>query len=77
MAMCGPFLADGPAICIRDASFAWSFTAQPVLRNVDLVVPRGHLVAVLGAVGSGKSALATALLGELVRLEGHVATRVS
>ena len=39
--------------------------AQPVLRGVNLSVPRGHVAAVVGEVGSGKSTLVQALLGEL------------
>jgi ABC-type multidrug transport system fused ATPase/permease subunit len=39
--------------------------AEPVLRDISLRVPRGSLVAVVGLVGSGKSALVHAVLGEL------------
>jgi ABC-type multidrug transport system fused ATPase/permease subunit len=39
--------------------------AEPVLRDVSLRVPRGSLVAVVGLVGAGKSALVQAVLGEL------------
>ncbi|KAA0175458.1 hypothetical protein FNF27_03158 [Cafeteria roenbergensis] len=37
----------------------------PVLHDVTLRVPRGQLVAVIGPVGSGKSSLLAAVLGEL------------
>jgi ABC-type multidrug transport system fused ATPase/permease subunit len=36
-----------------------------VLHNITLSVPRGQLVAVVGPVGSGKSSLLAALLGEM------------
>lgn len=39
--------------------------AEPVLRDVTLRVPRGSLVAIVGLVGAGKSALVQAVLGEL------------
>ncbi|KAA0153767.1 hypothetical protein FNF28_06903 [Cafeteria roenbergensis] len=44
--------------------------ACAVLDNVTFGVPRGKLLAVVGAVGSGKSALCSALLGELYRESG-------
>lgn len=37
-----------------------------------LEVARGELVAVVGQVGSGKSSLVAAVLGEMTRLGGHV-----
>ncbi|KAK2111666.1 Canalicular multispecific organic anion transporter 2 [Saguinus oedipus] len=38
----------------------------------DIQVPKGALVAVVGAVGCGKSSLVSALLGEMEKLEGEV-----
>ncbi|KAK4057952.1 hypothetical protein OIO90_001171 [Microbotryomycetes sp. JL221] len=42
------------------------------LRNVNLTIPKGQLVAVVGPVGSGKSSLLQALIGEMKRLRGTV-----
>ena len=42
------------------------------LRDVSLIVPRGQLVAIVGAVGSGKSSLLQGLIGEMRRTEGSV-----
>lgn len=42
--------------------------AQPVLRDINLVIPAGTLAAVVGEVGSGKSSLLAALLGEMESL---------
>ena len=39
---------------------------------MNLRVPQSQLVAVVGAVGSGKSALISAILGEMEKLEGKV-----
>ncbi|MFT3700585.1 MAG: ABC transporter ATP-binding protein [Kofleriaceae bacterium] len=44
---------DPPSIELRNVHF--SYGAEPVLRGVDLRVPRGATVAVVGATGSGKS----------------------
>jgi len=45
------------------------------LQDISLVVPQGSLCAVVGAVGSGKSSLLAALLGEMERKEGSVEMR--
>jgi ATP-binding cassette subfamily B protein len=45
--------ADGPAIELANVHF--SYGAEPVLRGVDLRVPRETTVAIVGATGSGKS----------------------
>jgi len=45
----------GPAVEL--ASVHFSYGAEPVLRGVDLRVPRGATVAIVGATGSGKSTL--------------------
>ncbi|MDQ3286981.1 MAG: ATP-binding cassette domain-containing protein [Pseudomonadota bacterium] len=46
--------------------------ANTVLRDINLEVPRGQVVAVLGPSGSGKSTLLSALTGELVPAAGRV-----
>ena len=45
---------------------------RAVLRDIDLVVPRGSVTAVLGPSGSGKSTLLAALTGELEPAAGTV-----
>jgi phospholipid/cholesterol/gamma-HCH transport system ATP-binding protein len=45
---------------------------RTILRDVDLVVPRGSVTAVLGPSGSGKSTLLAALTGELEPAAGRV-----
>ncbi|KZV72166.1 ABC transporter, partial [Peniophora sp. CONT] len=47
---------------------------EPVfeLKDVDFTVARGKLVAIVGAVGSGKSSLLQALIGEMRRTAGSV-----
>ena len=44
---------SGPAIELGGVHF--SYGAEPVLRGIDLRVPRGATLAVVGATGSGKS----------------------
>uniref|UniRef100_A0A8C9FWW6 ABC-type glutathione-S-conjugate transporter n=1 Tax=Pavo cristatus TaxID=9049 RepID=A0A8C9FWW6_PAVCR len=47
------------------------------LHSINLLVPSGALVAVVGHVGCGKSSLVSALLGEMEKLEGEVAVKGS
>ena len=42
------------------------------LSDVSLSIPKGSLVAVIGAVGSGKSSLLNGILGEMKRVSGQV-----
>ncbi|KAJ8331738.1 hypothetical protein QVD99_001987 [Batrachochytrium dendrobatidis] len=42
------------------------------LRNINIQIPRGKLVAVVGPVGSGKSSLLNAFVGEMKQLSGTI-----
>ena len=42
------------------------------LKDISLTIPRGQLVAIVGAVGSGKSSLLQGLIGEMRRTTGNV-----
>ena len=48
---------------LRDVTFHYPDGERPALRALDLDIPAGFLVGVTGPVGSGKSALARAILG--------------
>lgn len=41
----------------RNLSFTYPGTAEPVLKNVNLKIPKGSTLAIVGKVGSGKSTL--------------------
>ncbi|KFR12084.1 Multidrug resistance-associated protein 1, partial [Opisthocomus hoazin] len=60
------------SITIRNGTFCWSKEASPCLRRIDLTVPQGSLLAVVGQLGAGKSSLLSALLGELEKMDGSV-----
>jgi ATP-binding cassette, subfamily C (CFTR/MRP), member 1 len=56
---------------IDDGTFSWG-NDQPTLKSINLRVPKGNLVAVVGSVGSGKSSLISAILGEMEKVQGTV-----
>ncbi|KFV00461.1 Multidrug resistance-associated protein 6, partial [Pterocles gutturalis] len=68
---CGELLLQA-SITIRNGTFCWSKETSPCLRRIDLTVPQGSLLAVVGQVGAGKSSLLSALLGELEKMDGCV-----
>jgi phospholipid/cholesterol/gamma-HCH transport system ATP-binding protein len=61
--------ADEPAIVIADLSVAF---ARPVLRHIDLEIPRGCLYGLIGPGASGKSVLLKCLAGLLRPQHGEV-----
>ena len=58
-------------------ALAKSYGRHPVLRGVDLEVPAGSLVAVVGENGAGKSTLLKLLSGTLAPDSGSIAVRGS
>ena len=50
-------------IQLRDVSFSYSGSEESVLSNVDLTIPVGSRIALVGRTGSGKTTLAHLLLG--------------
>uniref|UniRef100_A0A8C3L2L3 ABC-type glutathione-S-conjugate transporter n=1 Tax=Chrysolophus pictus TaxID=9089 RepID=A0A8C3L2L3_CHRPC len=60
------------SIVVRNGTFCWSKDTSPCLRRIDLTIPQGSLLAVVGQVGAGKSSLLSALLGDLEKMDGCV-----
>ncbi|XP_059168823.1 multidrug resistance-associated protein 1-like [Physella acuta] len=61
---------DDLAIRMDNASFSWGKSGNINLKNINLKIEPGKLVAVVGSVGAGKSSLLLALLGEMNRTSG-------
>ncbi|XP_065431845.1 ATP-binding cassette sub-family C member 2-like isoform X3 [Chrysemys picta bellii] len=60
------------AVGFIGASFRWEKTGPSILNNLNMTISEGSLVAVVGQVGSGKSSLLSAILGEMNKFEGIV-----
>ncbi|XP_029783715.1 canalicular multispecific organic anion transporter 2 isoform X2 [Suricata suricatta] len=70
-------IAPGYAVTVHNGTFTWAQDLPPTLHSLDIQVPKGALVAVVGPVGCGKSSLVSALLGEMEKLEGTVCVKGS
>ncbi|CAJ0609705.1 unnamed protein product [Cylicocyclus nassatus] len=61
------------ALRIENGTFAWEKEqGNETLKNINLSVRRGQLIAVVGKVGTGKSSLLQAILGEMNKVSGFV-----
>ena len=67
-----PATPPASAIVVTDAAFAFRAGGAPALRVPELRVRAGALVVVVGRIGAGKTALLSALLGEMHRVRGMV-----
>jgi ATP-binding cassette subfamily C protein len=71
-AVAGRPLPAGGAVELRGVTFAYGRAAAPVIDRLDLVIPEGDHLVVVGPSGIGKSTLAALLAGVLSPLEGEV-----
>ena len=60
------------AVEVNNACFTWDHIKKPSLKNIKLEVPKGSLTAIVGVVGSGKSSLLQAIVGEMESVSGNV-----
>ena len=63
---------ENPANLVEVRDLHFSYGARPVLRGVDLDIPRGKVVAILGTSGSGKTTLLQLMAGSLRPSRGRV-----
>ncbi|MFV0265439.1 MAG: ATP-binding cassette domain-containing protein [Kluyvera sp.] len=59
--------------------FSWEGDGEQAswrLQDIELNIPHGRLVALVGSVGSGKSSILSALLGEMKKDAGKVVINV-
>jgi len=63
-------------VVVSDASFSWTADEDAItLQNINFSAPPGSLIGIVGQVGSGKSSLVSAFLGEIPKLRGVVEMR--
>ncbi len=71
-----PRRASGPLrVSLRSVTFCYPGASRPALIDLSLEIPAGSFAAVTGPIGSGKSALARALLGVYPIESGEVELR--
>uniref|UniRef100_A0A0N5B756 ABC transporter domain-containing protein n=1 Tax=Strongyloides papillosus TaxID=174720 RepID=A0A0N5B756_STREA len=65
---------DDGSICIDRVTFSWDHdeNSKNNLKNINIDIESGHLIVVIGKVGSGKSSLLSGILGEMAKLSGNV-----
>ncbi len=61
-----------PAMEVQNLSFWYESSRQPVLNQIDLFIPRGQFVALMGNNGAGKSTLLQQIGGLLAPQQGSV-----
>ncbi|XP_062521920.1 ATP-binding cassette sub-family C member 3-like isoform X2 [Corticium candelabrum] len=70
---------DSIAVVVSNGTFRWEKGRQIILESINLRIKKGSLVSIVGIVGSGKSSILSAILGEMeadcgrVILQGCVA----
>jgi len=69
-------MAEAPGIVLAARSVSVRLGNVTALREVDLAIPRGRRIVVLGANGAGKSVLLRTLHGLLVPTTGDIVTSV-
>jgi ATP-binding cassette subfamily C (CFTR/MRP) protein 1 len=71
------FNLDCP-IVVEDGYFAWESNddSPTTLKNINIRIQDGSMVAIVGPVGTGKSSLLSAFLGEINKNSGRVNTTV-
>lgn len=68
-----PAAGSSSAIRVESASFKWNPDSEKLsLSDITMNIPHGSLVTVVGKVGSGKTSLLAALLGEMHKTTGKV-----
>ncbi|XP_049538586.1 multidrug resistance-associated protein 1 isoform X10 [Anopheles darlingi] len=64
---------ESAPLLIENGVFSWG-DEETTLKNINVRVERNQIVAVVGTVGSGKSSLLSAFLGEMDKVSGRVNT---
>ncbi|KAG8389480.1 hypothetical protein BUALT_Bualt02G0233800 [Buddleja alternifolia] len=61
------------AVEVKDGAFSWDDeSGEGVVKKLNFEIKKGEIAAVVGTVGSGKSSLLAAILGEMAKLSGKI-----
>lgn len=60
---------EDPAIRAPGVSFSWLKDGEIILHDLNFTLKKGQLMGVVGKVGSGKSSILSAILGEMYRVD--------
>ncbi|XP_073299207.1 ABC transporter C family member 14-like [Primulina huaijiensis] len=61
------------AVEVENGSFNWDDNSgKEIVKNLNFEIRKGELAAIVGTVGSGKSSLLAAILGEMNKLSGKI-----
>lgn len=63
-----------PIMVISNASFGWAGMKDPILKDISLNIQKSQFTFIIGHVGSGKSTLMKAMLGETQPVAGSIHT---
>uniref|UniRef100_A0A8D0GZU4 ATP binding cassette subfamily C member 8 n=1 Tax=Sphenodon punctatus TaxID=8508 RepID=A0A8D0GZU4_SPHPU len=63
---------DDYCVKITNGFFTWTPEGAPTLSNIDIRIPQGQLIMIVGQVGCGKSSLLLAKLGEMQKISGNI-----
>ncbi|MFK5634180.1 MULTISPECIES: ABC transporter ATP-binding protein [unclassified Ornithinimicrobium] len=67
-----PLAAEPRRLVLEDVAFTYPGATEPALHDVDLDIPLGSSVALVGSSGAGKSTLVDVVLGLLVPSSGRI-----
>jgi ATP-binding cassette subfamily B protein len=60
------------ALTFKNVSFSYPKSNQPVLKNINLTIPKGKITAIIGSTGSGKSSIINLLMRFYEYNEGSI-----
>ncbi|XP_043545107.1 ATP-binding cassette sub-family C member 9-like isoform X1 [Chiloscyllium plagiosum] len=68
-----PSCSNGNVLEIHNGCFTWDRNSDKfVLQDISMKISRSKVTVIIGKVGSGKTSLISAILGEMTTVSGHV-----